>query len=84
MVTRKYHSSINPHHPQNYFERWYADVWNRRLMNIEDPSKEYYYVMTAELDKIGAVDMAASDNAYFELLFKKDTDYTMFVIKWSS
>lgn len=83
MITRKYHSSINPHHPQNYFERWYADVWNRKLMIIDDPSGKYYHVMESELSKIGAVDMAQPDNAYFELLFKEDTDYTMFVLKWA-
>ena len=83
MITRKYHSSIRIKHPQNYFERWYADVWARRLTHIEDPSGEYYYVMEEELAKIGAVDMAQQDSAYFDLLFKRDTDYTMFVMRWS-
>ena len=83
MIQRKYHSSIHLHHPQNYFERWYADVWARRLVNSEVASNIYYSVMEEELAKIGAVDMAPPDNAYFELLFKEDTDYTMFALRWS-
>ena len=83
MICRNYHSSIRIHHPKNYFERWYADVWKRRLMNIEDPSGKYYHVMNEELAKIGAVDMAPTDNAYFQLFFKDDRDYTMFVMRWA-
>ena len=83
LIQRKYHSSIRIKHPKNYFERWYADVWERRLISSELQSSIYYGVMEEELAKIGAVDMAPPDNAYFELLFKEDTDYTMFVLQWS-
>lgn len=83
MITRKYHSSIRIKHPTNYFERWYADVWQRRLTNIEDVSGRYYHVMEDELVKIGAVDMAPPDNAYFDLMFVRDEDYTMFVLRWT-
>lgn len=83
MICRNYHSSIHIHHPQNYFERWYADVWKRRLVNVEDSYGKFYHIMEEELTKIGAVDMAPPENAYFELVFKDDRDYTMFVMRWA-
>ena len=84
MICRNYHSSIRIHHPKNYFERWYADVWARRFDEFTlKPSNHYYSVMNEELAKIGAIDMAPPYNAYFELLFKDEHDYTMFVLKWS-
>ena len=84
MIRRKYHSSIRIKHPKNYFERWYADVWARRFTNsLYLGDRRYYPIMEEELAKIGAVDMAPSDNAYFELLFKDDRDYTMFVMRWA-
>lgn len=83
MIQRKYHSSIRISHPTNYFERWYADVWARRIIDSEIKASIYYSVMEEELDKIGAVDMAPPDNAYFDLLFKDEVDYTMFVLRWT-
>ena len=83
MITRKYHSSIVIRKPKNYFERWYADVWERRLIDSEVMASIYYGVMVEELAKIGAVDMAPPDNAYFDLMFVRDEDYTMFVLRWT-
>jgi hypothetical protein len=83
MITRKYHSSIRLKHPENYFERWYTDVWRRRFWENPEETTNYYEVIGEELAKIGAVDMAPPDNAYFELLFKDEVDYTMFVLKWA-
>ena len=83
MITRKYHSSIVIRKPKNYFERWYADVWMRRLIDSELRATIYHSVMAEELTKIGAVDMAPPDNAYFDLLFKDEVDYTMFVLRWT-
>ena len=83
MICRKYHSSVRIHNPKNYFERWYADVWKRRLLEQPTIASIYNTIIEEELVKIGAVDMAPPENAYFELLFKDEYDYTMFVLKWS-
>ena len=31
MIVREYFQNIDCYHPKNYFERWYADVWFRRI-----------------------------------------------------
>lgn len=83
MIVREYYQNINIYKPRDYFERWYADLWQRRWNKSTAPPGYIESIMTEELAQIGAT-FKHKDNGYrFVVTFTRDQDYTMFVLRWS-
>ena len=84
MFVKEYYQNINSHTPRNYFERWYADVWRRRIGKPIAQPGILQAILTEEIASIDAT-VVEKDNDYkFVVTFNNDCDYTMFVLKWSS
>lgn len=83
MIVREYYQNIDCHHPKNYFERWYADVWRRRIGERLAPPGFLEPILAEELQKVGAT-FSEKDNGYrFVVKFEHDADYTVFVLRWT-
>lgn len=83
MVVKEYYQNINVHRPRDYFERWYADVWQRRVGKSISPPGQLQPILEAELDKYDAT-LAEKDNGYkFIVTFHNDRAYTIFALRWS-
>lgn len=83
MIVREYYQNINIHRPRDYFERWYADLWNRRVAERTAPPGLVESLMTEELAAIGASFSNKDNNYRFVVKFKDEQSYTMFVLRWS-
>jgi hypothetical protein len=83
MIVKEYYQNINCSKPRDYFERWYADVWARRIgTNIAQPGV-LARVLEEEIAQVGAY-LEDKDRGYkFVATFKDEHDYTMFVLRWS-
>ena len=83
MIVKEYYQNINVNQPRDYFERWYADVWHRRIGKKVAGLGELGCAIEDELAKVGA-SAVGKDNGYrFVVTFNDDKDYTMFVLRWS-
>lgn len=83
MIVKEYYQNINIHKPRDYFEKWYADLWNRRIASRIAQPGVVESLMKEELAEIGAT-FNSKDNDYrFVVRFNDDAAYTMFVLKWS-
>jgi hypothetical protein len=83
MIVKEYKQNINTKLPKNYFERWYADMWHRRIDAYAVMPDVLTPILTEELAKIGAT-FTHKDNGYrFVVTFWHDADYTWFVMRWS-
>ncbi len=83
MIVKDYYQSINVNRPRDYFERWYADVWRRRIgKHIADPGV-LAKILDEELELVGASYENIERKSRFRVYFDEDKDYTMFVLKWS-
>lgn len=83
MIVREYYQNINCSRPRDYFERWYADVWRRR---IDKPNAEpgvLEVILDEELEQVGATYESTERGYRFRVSFDDDRDYTAFVLKWS-
>ena len=49
MIVREYYQNINIHKPRDYFERWYADVWQRCIGKRHAGAGELGQVLEDEL-----------------------------------
>lgn len=84
MIVKEYYQNINIHKPRDYFEKWYADMWNRRIGQPIAPPGSLWELLTEELKQHNAT-ITEKDNGYrFIVTFHNDADYTMFVLRWSS
>lgn len=83
MIIKEYYKNINIHKPRDYFEKWYADFWNRRIKISTTTSKTLESLMTEELEQIGAVLDYADGYSKYQIKFLDDANYTMFVLRWS-
>lgn len=83
MIIKEYSQNINIHKPRDYFEKWYADFWNRRIKISTASIKMLESLMTEELKQIGAVFGYTDDYCKFQIKFLDDAKYTIFVLKWS-
>lgn len=83
MIVREYYQNINVHKPQDYFERWYADLWKRRIGTRTAPPGIVEMLMDEELEKAGATYVSTERGYKFRVYFDDDKDYTMFVLRWS-
>ena len=82
MIVREYNQNINIHQPKNYFERWYADMWKRRISKPNAPPGILERILDEELERVGA-SWTSTDQGYrFRVRFDDDNDYTMFVLRW--
>jgi hypothetical protein len=83
MIVREYYQNINTKQPKNYFERWYADLWRRRINAPTAQPGVVDRLMTEELAKIGATFKGTQKDYRFSVTFKDEKSYTMFVLRWS-
>jgi hypothetical protein len=83
MIRREYYQNINVYAPRDYFERWYADLWNRRIGRPTAPPGTLAALMTEELALIGASVRGKDTDYRFIVTFEHDRDYTAFVLRWS-
>jgi hypothetical protein len=83
MIVRDYYQNINVRNPRDYFEKWYADVWKRRIGKHTAPPGILERILDEELEQVGAT-YTNTDRGYrFRVYFDNDQDYTMFVLRWS-
>ena len=83
MIVKEYYQNINIHKPRDYFENWYADLWNRRIGSRTAQPGIVDSLMKEELALVNAT-VADKDRGYrFVVTFHNDTDYTMFALRWS-
>jgi hypothetical protein len=83
MIVREYFQNINCNQPKDYFERWYADVWARRIgTKIAQPGV-LARILDEELELVGATYENTQRGYRFKVYFDDEHDYTMFVLKWS-
>jgi hypothetical protein len=83
MIEKRYHTSINVTQPENYFEKWYADVWRRRIGAESVAGVLLRNIIYEEIEKVGAtIDSCGSDGRYC-VRFDDERNYTLFVLKWT-
>lgn len=83
MIDRYYGRSIMVDKPNDYFERWYADVWHRHFSHIAKRD-ELYNVLDKELKQVGAtLNLTQPYEAGFHVTFPDDRDYILFVLRWA-
>ncbi len=83
MIVREYHQNINVSLPRDYFERWYADVWRRRIGKTSVMSEHLSPIIEEELKKVGATYEHIKSGYKFRVCFNDDKDYAMFILNWS-
>ena len=83
MIVKEYYQNINTQKPRDYFERWYADVWRRRIMKPTAEPGILEVVIKEELALFNAT-VENKDRGYrFVVTFHNDADYTMFALRWA-
>lgn len=83
MIVKEYYGNINCKMPKNYFEKWYADVWARRISKPTAEPGVLDMILDEELEQVGATFVNTERGYKLRVFFKNDRDYTMFVLKWS-
>ena len=83
MIVREYYQNINCKQPKNYFEKWYADMWARRINKRIAAPMVLEPLMKEELARVGATFIDKDNNYRFVVTFENDADYTAFVLRWS-
>ena len=83
MIVKEYYQNINIHKPRDYFEKWYADLWNRRIGSRIAQPGVVESVMKEELAEMDAT-FNSKDNDYrFVVTFNNDDKYLLFCLRWS-
>ncbi len=83
MIVKDYYQNINVRKPRDYFERWYANVWQRRIGTSTCPPGMLETILDEELEQVGATWSSTEQGYKFRVYFDNDRDYTMFVLRWS-
>jgi hypothetical protein len=83
MIVKEYYQNINVNRPRDYFEKWYADVWKRRIGKPTAEPGVLETILDEELKQVGATYVGIQNNYRFRVCFDNDNDYTMFVLRWS-
>ena len=83
MIVREYNRNINCNQPKNYFERWYADVWRRRIGTPTAPPGVLEIILDEELEQVGATYESTERGYRIRVYFDEDQDYTAFVLRWA-
>lgn len=82
MITKEYSTNIDTYNPRNYFEKWYSEVWHRRVgINSVKPDV-LHPILIEELKQSGGI-LRRGLRSKFEVVFKNEKDYTMFILRWS-
>lgn len=81
MITKEYPTNIDTYDPRNYFEKWYSEVWHRRIgMKSADPVV-WCLILIEEFKQSGGILRYGSNK--FKIAFENEKDYTMFILRWS-
>lgn len=83
MIVKEYYQNINCNRPKNYFERWYADVWRRRIGTPTAPPGMLERILDEELEQVGARYESTERDYRMRVYFDEDRDYTAFVLRWT-
>ncbi len=83
MIVKEYYQNINVHKPRDYFEKWYADVWRRRIGKSTTMPGQLRPILVEELAQAGATISYADSDYRVKVVFEHDRDYSMFVMRWS-
>lgn len=83
MIVREYYQNINCKQPKNYFERWYADVWRRRIGSPTAPPGILEIILDEELEQVGATYESTERDYRFRITFKDDHSYVLFALRWA-
>lgn len=83
MIVKEYYQNINIHKPRDYFEKWYADMWRRRISSKTAPPGAVESLMKEELAQIDATFIGKNNDYRFVVTFNDDRKYTWFVLRWS-
>jgi hypothetical protein len=83
MIVKEYYANINCNIPKNYFEKWYADVWRRRIGTSTAPPGFLETILDEELEQVGATFVNTERGYKFRVFFNDEHDYAIFVLKWS-
>lgn len=83
MIEKRYNSSIDITRPENYFEKWYADVWRRRIGAESVAGVLFRKIIYEEIEKIGATIYSCSSDGRYCVRFANERNYTLFVLKWT-
>ena len=83
MIVRDYYQNINIHKPRDYFERWYADVWRRRIGTSTAPPGILEMILDEELELVGARYVGTEREYKFRVTFDNEHDYVIFALRWS-
>jgi len=83
MIVKEYYQNINVHKPKDYFEKWYADVWRRRIGAPTAPPGILERILDEELEQVGATYTNTDLGYKFRVYFDDDHDYIMFALRWS-
>lgn len=82
MIIKEYRQNIDCAKPRNYFERWYADMWHRRIAAPTIGPDMFWLILGDELSKVGAT-LDPDHSKKLKITFNDDQDYTLFVLRWS-
>ena len=83
MVVKEYYQSIDTHSPKGYFERWYTDVWCRRIGTPTAAPGVLKSILVEELEQYNA-EIGYTESGYrYKVSFADDAKYTMFVLRWA-
>ena len=83
MIVREYFGNINCNKPKDYFERWYADVWRRRIGRPTAEPGVLEKILDEELALVGAYYHYTQRGYRIKVMFHRDADYTAFVLRWT-
>jgi hypothetical protein len=83
MIVRDYYQNINVHKPRDYFERWYADVWRRRIGTPTAPPGILERILDEELELVGAKYISTEREYKFQVTFDNEHDYIIFALRWA-
>ena len=83
MIVREYPPYLRFADEWNYFERWFMDVWERRVGHkpkslLKDKLPDFQ----EEMRPYGAT-IKITESYFFEVTFERDEDYTLFVLRWT-
>jgi hypothetical protein len=83
MIVKEYYQNINVYRPRDYFERWYADVWLRRIGKSNAQPGVLRPILEEEMARAGATIKDTERGYRFMVIFDNDRDYTAFVLRWT-
>ena len=81
MIVKKYRVNIDINNPKNYFEKWYSEVWHRRVGTESVKPGVLRPILIEEFKQSGGILRHGSSK--FKVSFENEKDYTMFILRWA-